>query len=87
MADGAAEAGVQRLDRVGRIHELAELGREGEERDELFPDRLPCLDHRRVELLPLAGELGEARFGGLDGRGGVDLAHRRRDLPQCFFEL
>jgi hypothetical protein len=41
MPDGSPEAGVERLDGVGRVDDLAELGGELEERDELVPRRLP----------------------------------------------
>jgi hypothetical protein len=50
------------------VDDLPELDGELEERHEHRPDRPPRLDHRRVDLLPLAGELGEAGLGRLDRR-------------------
>ena len=74
------EAGVQALDSVGRVDDLADLGAVGEEGHELRPGGLPELDDRRVALAPLAGELGEAILRCLLGRRGVDGSQILREL-------
>ena len=82
MTDGATEASVERLDRMRRVDDLAELERKLVKRNELVPDGSPRLNHCRTHLLPIVCELGEARLSSFDCRGGVDLAHRGGDpLP------
>src|SRR5207249_9864678 len=84
MTDRPAEPGVQALDRVGRVDDLAELDRELEERHELAPGVLPRTDHRRIDLPPSDRELCESDLGGFDGRGGVDLSQLAGDLTPVF---
>ena len=50
VADGLAESGVERLDRVCRVNDLAQIDGEVEERDELVPSSLPSGDHRWVAI-------------------------------------
>src|SRR3546814_6048548 len=54
------------------VHDLAELGRELEERHELPPGSFPAGDHRGVAVTPGLRELVEVGLSGLHGRGGVD---------------
>ena len=81
MSHGLAESGVQGLDGVCRVDQLAQLDGEREERYELVPSPFPGGDHRRVALTPAVGELAETHRGSIHGWGGVDLAqlaaHRR----------
>src|SRR5437868_10781246 len=80
MTDRPSEPGVETLNRICRVDDLAELDRELEERHELGPAVLPRADHRRIHLTPALRELCEADFGGVDGRGGVDLSQLAGDL-------
>ena len=78
--DGAAELGVQGLDRVGGVDPFSDVLGEGVERDDLGPGAPPALANRRVSAAPFA--LLESRQG-LLGRGGVggavDVLQRRGD--------
>jgi hypothetical protein len=67
-ADRAAEPGVERLDRVRRGDDGADLGVEVEERHELRPRACPQLHDRRVASLPALRELGQAVVCGRFGR-------------------
>ena len=69
VTDGLAEPGVEALDGVGRVHDGAQLDREREERGELAPGPFPGVDHRRIPLPPLFGELVESGLGGVEGGG------------------
>ena len=60
---GFPEPGVQRFDRVRGVHDLAKLGWELEERDEVLPRVSPRLDHRRILGFPVFGELFERFLG------------------------
>src|SRR6266571_3335416 len=73
VTDRPSEPGVEALDRVGRVDDLAELDRELEERHELAPGVLRRTYDRRIDLAPGDRELCESDLGGLDRRGGVDL--------------
>jgi len=81
VADSPTESSVQRLNRVCRVDDPAELDGELEEWHELLPRILPGADHRWVERPPGLSELAEACFCGLDGRRCVDLSEALGDLP------
>ncbi len=68
------KSGVQRLDRIGGVNNLADLGRKGEERRELVPGVFPGSDHCRILLSPVVTEVGEQVRGG-HGLRRVDAAH------------
>ena len=48
VLDDLSQLVVQRLDRVGRVDDPAQLGREGQERDEPFPGVTPGRDRGRI---------------------------------------
>ena len=79
-ADGAAQLGVQRLDRVRRINDAAHTFGEGEERDHLVPVPAPAEGYRGVPPTPMAGlEYLERRQARLGRFGAVDTPERLRD--------
>ncbi len=80
VTDRAAEPGVERLDRVGRVDDVAELLGELEERYELGPRPFPRQDHGRVLVGPFGRELRETSLSGRDGRCRVDGPQPFRDL-------
>src|SRR5262245_2185574 len=71
-ADRAAIAGVDRLHRVGRADDPADLHVVVQERHELAPRVLPQADDRRILGAPRGGELHEPFLGRGLGRGGVN---------------
>ena len=84
VTDRATESGVERLDRVCCVNDVAKLGGELEKRDELGPRAFPRSNHRRVLGLPFRSELFELCFGRRNGRCGVDLAEPTSDLTPMF---
>ena len=88
VADGLAHLAVQTLDGVGGVEDLADLGREREEGDDLLPLAPPAGDDGRVLLAP--GAFFEHVQGCRSGLGtgcGVDrlqvLGDRLALLPGC----
>src|SRR3954447_13450493 len=72
-----AELVVDALDHVGGVDDLADLGCEREERDDLLPGRLPVPADRGVLASDLAVGPGIQGFpGGLLGRRGSGAAER-----------
>ena len=74
------ESGVQRLNRIGGVNNLADLSREREKRGELVPSVLPRPDHCRTLLGPLVTERFQQIRSSSDRGGGVDRPHRFGDL-------
>jgi hypothetical protein len=77
---GAAQPGVDRLDRVGRADDCSYFPVEAQEWYEFSPGVLPQPDDRGVAFLPLAGELGEPVERVRFGRRGVDGLEVFREL-------
>src|SRR6266542_1741562 len=69
------ELEVYRLDRVGRVHNLAQLGRVVEERNKLLPGQAPHIDGSLVLIAELLVERGEGELGAFEVRRRVDLPH------------
>lgn len=67
-----AQLVVERLERVGGVDDLADLGREGEERDHALPGVAPHAGDRRVARAPGLVELVERRGGAGLAVGAVD---------------
>ena len=82
VLDDLAQLVVQRLDRVGGVDDLADLGRERQERDEPLPGVLPGRDRRRVLLAQLGvGEDVQLVSRGVGGRRRCRSAAARRRRP------
>lgn len=74
------ELEVDGLDRVGRVHDLAQLGGIVQEGDELVPGVAPHLDRARVSGTELLVEIVQGDLGGFEGGGGVNRPHPGGDL-------
>ncbi len=78
-ADRAADAGVDRLDRVRGADDAADLGVEGQEQGELGPRVLPKTHDRRIFRAPDLAEFVESFQRGCLGGCGVDRFERLGD--------
>ena len=63
-----AHRAVQRLDGVGRVDDLADLRRVGEETRQLLPVLIPGAVDRRVACVPGLAESGQVLLSFLDRR-------------------
>src|SRR3954447_22640728 len=74
-----AELEVDALHQVRGVDDLADLGREPQERGELLPRRAPHLDDPGVTVAPLELEGVHGIGSGFDRGGGVDRSQGRGD--------
>ena len=87
VSDCSSEAGVEAFYGVCGVDDSAQLGGERQERHELVPAVLPGLDHGRVCVGPVGGELGEAGLGGAHGGCGAEISRMALVIwPQCFLD-
>ena len=83
VLDDLPELVVQRLDRVGGVDDLAELGRERQERDEPLPGVLPGRHRGRVLLAEVGLGEGVAARRGRPRRWGRCRSAAARRRPSC----